>query len=117
MPPVDTLVAAGEVHTRRAGMAGRSATVPPVDVQVIEGVPVTTPLRTALDLGRLSQRPDALVALDAFTHAGLVTIEELREAANGEALVHQRGVRQLRQLVEWTEPLTESPGEAGRACC
>jgi very-short-patch-repair endonuclease len=112
LPPVDTLVAAGRSPSRRDDIVGRSATVPPEDLVVIGGITVTSPLRTALDLGRLSRRPEALVALDALTHAGLVTVEELRESAHGEALVHQRGVRQLRQLVEWTEPLTESPGES-----
>src|SRR3954454_25037160 len=79
MPPVDTVVAAGRSHTRRDGMAGGSASLPPVDVQLLEGIPVTTPLRTALDLGRLSRREEALVALDAFTHAGLVDVDELRQ--------------------------------------
>ena len=38
---------------------------------------MTTPLRTALDLGRLRHRDQALAALDAFLHLGLVTHEEL----------------------------------------
>lgn len=43
------------------------------DVTTIGGVQVTTKLRTALDLGRLLWRFDALAALDGFARLGVPT--------------------------------------------
>ena len=49
---------------RRAGAGVRRLT--PRDVQVIAGLCVTTPLRTALDVGRLSREDHALATMDAL---------------------------------------------------
>lgn len=84
--------------------------LPPGDLTLLGGLLVTTPLRTVLDLARRLHRPMALAALDAFTHAGLVTLEEL--TAGLGTLRGFPGVVQARELVAMTEPLTESPGES-----
>lgn len=92
------------------GVRGVEATLPEESYVVVDGVAVTTERRTAMDLGRHLSRPMALAALDAFTHAGLVTVIELREDLAD--LVHHPGVVQARELVALVEPRTESPGES-----
>lgn len=84
--------------------------LPHTDIVEIGGLRVTTPRRTALDLARFLARPMALAALDAFTHAGLVTRVEL--TAGIDTLYRHPGVKQARELVAYVEPRTESPGES-----
>jgi len=81
------------------------------DDEVVElgGIRVTSPRRTAMDLARRLHRPMVLVALDAFTHQELVTIDELR--SDLEPLYRFPGIKQARELIALTEPKTESPGE------
>jgi very-short-patch-repair endonuclease len=76
----------------------------------LDGVLVTTPLRTALDLGRLSGRDDAFAALDALMRVGGFTVAHLSDQL--PRFRGARGVRQLRQLVPWGDPNAESPAES-----
>jgi hypothetical protein len=80
------------------------------DVVEIGGVPVTSPLRTASDLGRFLPRPQALAAVDSLLHAGLVTQDQLRDEVGRWR--RRRGVRQLEEMVALSDPATESPGES-----
>jgi hypothetical protein len=57
-------------------------TLPPDEVTRRNGVRVTTPLRTALDLARLEPVDEAVIALDRVLRAQLVTPAELAEAAS-----------------------------------
>lgn len=79
------------------------------DVEVVLGVQVTTPLRTALDLGRLLWRFDALAALDGFLRMGLPHEHLLLSV---ERFRGERGVVQLRLLVPLADGRAESPGES-----
>ncbi|TFV50482.1 DUF559 domain-containing protein [Blastococcus sp. TF02A_35] len=72
------------------------------------GVPVTTPLPAALDLARIEPGDEAVVAVDQFLRAGLVTLPGLRTAAG--TLVGP-GCRQVRRAVERADGLAESPQE------
>jgi hypothetical protein len=85
-------------------------TVAPQDLTDVGGLLVTTPLRTALDLGRLRHRDQALSALDAFLHLGLVTRDQL--LASLGRFARQRGVVQLRWLVSIADGRAESAGES-----
>ena len=64
------------------------------DVTEVLGVRVTTPLRTACDLGRLLNRDRAFAALDAMLSLGIFDADELWEAI--KRFRGMRGVRQLR---------------------
>ncbi|GAB2861824.1 type IV toxin-antitoxin system AbiEi family antitoxin domain-containing protein [Nocardioides pacificus] len=80
------------------------------DVMELHGLRVTTPVRTALDLGRLEHRDRALAGLDAMARLGGFSVETLvREV---ERFRGMRGVVQLRELVLIVDPLAESPGES-----
>jgi hypothetical protein len=78
------------------------------DVTVLAGIPLTTPLRTAIDLGRQADRTRALIALDAMCHRKLVRISELEEHAGLRSL---KGCRRLRELLTLVDPRAESPME------
>jgi very-short-patch-repair endonuclease len=101
LPPA---VRAGHVPgvrvTRRA--------LPGADTTVRRGIPVTTPLRTALDLGRIVPLDDAVIALDRFLASGLVFAEELRSAA---AVATGRDCRQIRRAASLADGLAGSPQE------
>lgn len=94
----------------RAGKAVRESRLTDDDTVVVGGVRVTSPLRTAFDLGRRKDLTECVVALDAMTHAGLVGLDEL--AAYAESHRRWRGVPNLRTAVGLAEPKTESPMES-----
>lgn len=91
-----------EVEGHRRQLADR-------DVQLLHGVPVTTALRTACDLGRLLWRFDALAALDGALRVGVSQDELLDEMARFKGF---RGVRQLRALAPLADARAESSGES-----
>jgi len=82
----------------------------PEDVTSLGGIPVTTEVRTAFDLGRSLPRADALGVLDALLHRRLLTRERL--AAYAYTRPGLRGVKQLRELLTLAEPLSASPMES-----
>ena len=109
-PPIETAAPPGHRATKRSGADGRSRDLRPGDVAEINGLRLTTPLRTALDLGRNLQRREAMAALNALARLHGLTKEELR--AQVTRFKGHRGVIQLRELVELVEPRIESPRES-----
>lgn len=86
------------------------STLAPGDLTHFAGVPVTTPERTAFDLGRRGPRVDALVAVDALLHRHVITREALRTLAAERC--GWPGIPQLRDVLSLAEPLAESPMES-----
>jgi hypothetical protein len=82
----------------------------PRDVAVIDGLRLTTPLRTACDVGRLLHRDQALGVMDSLAALGRFTVPEL--VAEVERFRGFRGVVQLRQLAPLVDPKSGSPGES-----
>lgn len=81
----------------------------PDEITRFGGLPVTTPLRTAFDLGRRPPLEDAVIAVDALTHRRLVSLDDLAKCAAGRP--RWTGNRQLASVLSLAEPLTESPME------
>lgn len=79
------------------------------DLTRFGGLPVTTPERTAFDLGRRGSRANALVAVDALLHRRVVKLDRL------QALAAERrnwpGAALLHEVLLLAEPLAESPME------
>ena len=73
-------------------------------------VTVTSPIRTAWDLGRFSRRIVAIGGMDALARHGTFTVAEL--VADVERFRKQRGVVQLRELAPLVDPRSESTGES-----
>ena len=80
------------------------------DVQVIGGVQVTTPLRTACDLGRLNHRDGALASLDALLRLGRFSHDDLLLEVG--RFRGYRGVRQLRAFAPLADAGAESYAES-----
>lgn len=84
--------------------------MPQEHVIEVGGILVTTPLRTACDLGRLLRREQALAALDSMLRLGAFDKDELLEASSG--FRGYRWVRQLRALAPLSDARAESPEES-----
>jgi hypothetical protein len=93
----------------RPGCLCREITVNDADVQFIDGLYVTSPLRTVFDCGRWLSLVEAVVVADALMHSELVSPAQL--AAYARSHRRLRGVRQIDRVVELVEPKSESPME------
>ncbi|QGG41712.1 type IV toxin-antitoxin system AbiEi family antitoxin domain-containing protein [Aeromicrobium yanjiei] len=100
----------GMARVERPGSMGRQAIISSDDIEFVDGLFVTTSLRTTSDLLRRMYRPYALAAADAFAHAGLIDVDELAEYV--ARLKGYRGIVQARSLAALVEPKTQSPGES-----
>jgi hypothetical protein len=90
-----------ELDLSRTGLAE-------LDVIWIEGLPLVSAARAAVDLACALSRPDGLAVLDAALHAGVVTRAELEGAVRFRA----RGVVQARALIALADGRAESPPES-----
>ena len=92
------------------GVTCRQAIVPPRDVDIINGVRITTPLRTSSDLLRRLYRPYALAAADGMARADLIDAGELIEFV--ARLKGYPGIVQARSLSVLVDGRAQSPGES-----
>ncbi|MGZ5370758.1 hypothetical protein [Aeromicrobium sp.] len=100
----------GQSRIRIDDLACRQALIKDEDILTIEGLNITTPVRTTADLLRKKWRPHALSATDSMAHAELVTMEEVWDFVVD--LKGYRGIRQARNLALLIEPRAASPGES-----
>ena len=109
---VDVEVAsiAGATATRREGVLGGKRDLLPEEVTVVEGIRVTTPLRTVCDLACLRGRRRAIGLLDAFRKE--FGISEADLASMLPRFVGRRGVTQLRELIPLSRPEVDSQPES-----
>lgn len=84
----------------------RSA-LPPTDVTRLDGLPVTTAVRTAFDVGRRVPRTAAVIVVDALLNRGVVKQSELGDYTDAHS--GWPGVARLREVLSLVEPLSESP--------
>lgn len=110
LPPLECVVLRDRSRIERGECVGGERDLSRGDVTFINGVPVTTPLRTALDLGCVLHRPDALAAMDMFARHHGVTRERLH--ASLPRYRRRRGVVKLRGLVPLVDGRSESPRES-----
>jgi hypothetical protein len=93
-----------------AGIHLHRARLPGCDVSSAGSVAVTSVARTVVDLGREHGMAAAVVSADAALHAGLVTVDELRQQVR--ACSGWPGVRAARRAVEFADGRAESPLES-----
>ena len=110
VPVVETCALRGHEPTTLHGVDGRTRDLLPSEVTTVHGVLVTTPLRTALDLGCTLRRREAYAALNALARAHGLTRDEFLLSL--PRFRRRRGVRQLRPLVQIMEPRVESERES-----
>ncbi|PJJ55874.1 hypothetical protein CLV56_0073 [Mumia flava] len=104
------LVPHGSSRVRAPGVRCRQARLAPEEVVEVDGLLVTSPLRTTGDLARRLWRPYALAAVDGMVRAELVGLAELDEYVR--SLRGFPGAPKARELVAYADPGAESPGES-----
>ncbi|HET7530021.1 MAG TPA: type IV toxin-antitoxin system AbiEi family antitoxin domain-containing protein [Mycobacteriales bacterium] len=103
--PVDLVhVTASRNRGRRAdairGVRLHRADLRRGDVWVVRGVPVTSPLRTALDLARHLPLEQGVAVVDAFIRAKLLTARTFADAAGRSAGPGRRRIQLVATLVD-----------------
>jgi hypothetical protein len=110
LPPLDTFALRDRSRTIRPQCRRGQRDLLPEDICIVNGVAVTAPLRTSLDLGCLLVRRRALAALDAFRRKYGFTQDDMRGPL--PRYFRRRGVLQLRQLIPLTDGRAESQPES-----
>lgn len=94
---------------RQRGLIVRDETLDEDEVTAVAGIRVTTPARTAFDLGRHHPRDRAVARLDALMNARPFAFEDVALLAKRHRGV--RGLRQLRAALPLVDGGAESPRE------
>jgi hypothetical protein len=92
-----------------AGIITRSQQLDDDEITRVARVPVTTPARTAYDLGRLLPRGRAVARLDALKRASPFSVEDVLLLA--KRYQGARGLRQLRAVLPLVDGGAASPKE------
>ncbi len=102
-------VTSHKVGKRAANIVKHQAPIDPQDIEVVEGVTVTTIERTACDVARLGTTRQALVVLDAALRrdADLERMQAILESCR-----RYKGIEMLRRMLPHANPLSESVGES-----
>jgi hypothetical protein len=103
--PIELLV---DERRRQPGLIPRMDRVTADEVTTVANLPVTTPARTAFELGRYQKRSNAIGRLDALMRAAPFLADEVSILMRRYGPV--RGVRQLRELL----PLVDAGAESLR---
>jgi len=107
--PIEVTVPRDLPVRSRSGVRVRRASLPGCDRTNHRGFRVTTPLRTACDLGSCPNIVEATVALDMALHARMVDVRVLN--LHVESSAGAKGIKRLRRAVGLAEPRSESPTE------
>ncbi|MBV9513173.1 MAG: hypothetical protein JO280_03875 [Mycobacteriaceae bacterium] len=91
------------------GIVARNTTLLDDELTHVGRLPVTTPARTAFDMGRFLPRGQALARLDALMRATPFSIEDVLVIAKRRP--GARGIRQLRELLPLVDGGAASPKE------
>jgi very-short-patch-repair endonuclease len=108
--PVSIFLPAGRGRLRNPLSDSGERTFQPGDIVEVEGLRVTSPLRTACDLGRVRWTDQAIAALDAMLRLGAFTKDEL--LAEIQRFRGMRWVTTLRAIAPLADGRAESPGES-----
>ena len=101
------------VHTNRRPpelITVRTDELHPGEILAVRGLPVTTPARTAFDLGRRLSLKDGVQRIDALMNATDVKVDDIEAVARAHRGV--RGLRQLGATLDLVDGGAESPHES-----
>jgi hypothetical protein len=109
-PAVEACALRGHDPTEIAGVEARTRDLLPQDIMSVHGLLLTTPLRTALDLGCCLRRREAYAALNSFARRFDLTLADFEQQL--PRYRRRRGVVQLRELVPLVDRRIESERES-----
>jgi very-short-patch-repair endonuclease len=107
--PIEVTIPEPIGSSRRAGASVRRAVLAREEIVRRRGLPVTSALRTVVDLGGRDPLTEGVVAADMFLHAGLVSLDTLRTYVGEHP--GAKGIARLRRVVDLAEPKAESAME------
>lgn len=110
LPQLEVVSIDGNDRVRRGEVYGGKRALRDEDICVVQGIRVTTPLRTACDLACLHGRNSALAIYDAFRRAHGLTCADYERMLL--AFRGRRGVRQARELAPYAVDSSESFAES-----
>jgi hypothetical protein len=99
----------------QAGLIPRTERVADDEITRVGGLPLTTRVRTAFDVGRHLDRPEALARLDALMWNQKFSTDAVLALA--ERYPRARCLRQLRELLPLVDCGAESPRESRTRLC
>lgn len=99
-----------DISRAPAGIIVRRERIDADEITVHEGLSVTTPTRTAFDIGRHLGRGEAIARLDALQRAASFHQDDV--AALAERYRGARGLKQLRSMLPLIDGSAESPRES-----
>jgi len=104
--PTEVTVPREAAVRTRVGLKVRRGILGPQDVIKVDGMPVTSTVRTCFDLMRHQPLIEAVAALDWALHRRPVSLSDL--SVYLEAHARWYGVRQVRKVLDHAEPKSES---------
>lgn len=107
--PVEVLVPV-EGRPRLPQVLVHTSALAPDERRLVRGIPVTTPVRTCWDLAQWLPLAEAVVLVDRFLAAGLVTAADL--ASYGAARRGALGGGRFRRVIALADGRAESPQES-----
>jgi hypothetical protein len=99
----------GTNRRREPGVTVWADLVEDDEICMVNGMRVTTPLRTAIDMARHYPADTSVPAIDALARATRLTVADLRQALARYA--GWKGIRRARIAVDLVDPGAESPKE------
>lgn len=87
-----------------------SSRIEPDEITIVNGIRVTTPARTVIDIARSESFEQSVVIADAFLRQGLTTTDELRSHLLRAR--YRPGCRKAAQVVAFADGRSESVGES-----
>jgi hypothetical protein len=110
LPKLELVSTGGNDRIRRQEVYGGKRDLRPDEICEIEGVRVTTPVRTACDLACLRGRNAAKAVYDAFARRFGLTCADYEMTLR--RFRGRRGVKQARELAQYADGRVESAGES-----
>jgi hypothetical protein len=108
--PTEPIDLVGVKIQSQDGLIPRAERIADDEIVRLSGLPVTSRVRTAFDLGRHLDRPEALARLDALMWNLRYQIDDV--LALSERYPRVRGIRQLRELLPLVDGGAASPRES-----
>ena len=105
-------VTAPELDRTHSGrrVVRHAAPLRPVEIAVIDGRPVTSLLRTVVDIARSCSLEHSVAVLDFVLRQGTLDVATIRRALM--AWPSPRGIRRALRALDFADPASESPGES-----
>jgi very-short-patch-repair endonuclease len=107
--PIEVTLPEPTGSSRRSGALVRRSQLARHEIVRRRGLPTTSALRTVVDLGGQDPLTEGVVAADLFLHAGLISVDELRNYVADHP--GTRGIARLRRVVDMAESKAESAME------